>query len=274
MKGGTGRAEAAFSLLLLLGLAAGLLVVGLWGLSRAGGRLLAPFWQPPGALGLLPLLLTSLLVSAAALLLTVAVALPGAVAFRVFLPPPVRLLLARLVRLLLAVPSVVWAFWGLDLVLPLLRRSAFGGFGLPLAVLGLFALLYPLLFSLFCQDLLGVEEALLEQGLALGASPWQAGWGLLVRSGAVRLREDGLVAGLRALGEGMVVAALIGNAAGLSWPPLGPSSTLTSVLVLDAGAAPPGSAWEGALFADGLLLFLLAVLGEGVGRWRAGRGGR
>lgn len=274
MRGGTGRAEAVVSLLLLLGLLAGLLLLGLWGIFRAGGRLLAPFWQPPGALGLLPLLLSSLLVASAALLLTAAVALPGAVAFRVLLPPPARMLLGHLVRLLLAVPSVVWAFWGLELALPLLRHSALGGFGLPLTVLGLFALLYPLLFSLFCQDLLGVEESLLEQGLALGASPWQAGWGLLVRSAAARLREDGLVAGLRALGEGMVVAALIGNAAGLPWPPLGPSSTLTSVLVLDAGAAPPGSAWEGALFADGFLLFLLALLGEGVGRWRAGREGR
>lgn len=267
MNRGTGRVEAAVSFTLLLAMAVGLVGLGLWGIGRAGGRLLAPVWQPPAALGLLPLLLASLVVAGSALLLTAAVALPGAVAFRVVLADPWRRRLWRLIRLLLPVPSVVWAFWGMELVLPLLRGTGSGGFGIPLAVCGLFALLYPFLFSLFCQDLLAAEEGLLEQGLALGASSWQAGWGLLVRSRSARLREDALVAGLKALGEGMVMAALVGNAAGFPWPPGGASSTLTSVLVLDGAAAPPGSAWEGALFADGLLLFLLALLGEGISRW-------
>lgn len=236
-----------------------------------GGRAWFPTSDPP-SLGILPMILGSGVVTLAAL----AVAVPLGVATALFIgevaPPGWRNHLKVAVELLAGIPSVVYGFFGLVIVVPWLQATLSlptGQTALAAALLlGVMAL--PTVASVSEDAVAAVPNAWREAALALGATRWQ-----VMRTVVVPAARSGLLAGVllgmgRAVGETMTVLMVSGNFP--RFPPslIAPTRTLTATIALEMAETPVGSPHYHALFAVGAVLFLftllLNVVGDVVGR--------
>lgn len=234
--------------------------------SFLGGTAWYPTQEPP-SFGILSMLAGSGLVTAGAL----ALAVPFGVAVALFvgevLPRGARDILKVAVEVLAGIPSVVYGFFGLVVLGPWLQ----GRLGLPTGqtaltaslLLGIMAL--PTVASLAEDAVAAVPDSLREASLALGATPWQTMWRVVVPAA-----RSGMFAGVflgmgRAIGETMTVLMVSGNSP--VWPPslLSPVRTLTATVALEMAEAPVGGLHYRALFAVGAILFLFTLLLNVVG---------
>jgi phosphate transport system permease protein len=221
--------------------------------------LLGNVWSPEeGGFGVLPMVWGSVAVTAGALVLAV----PGGVGMALFLtevaPPAVAALCRPLLQTLAGIPSVVYGFVGLSLLVPAIRRTLGGpGFSALAGALVLGMMVLPTIAAIAEDALRALPPALREGALALGASPWQAVRRVLLpaaRSGLI----TAVVLGLgRALGETMAVLMVTGNVAAPPTSPLDPVRTLTGNIAMEMGYA-VGHHRE-ALFATGALLLAMVV---------------
>jgi len=260
-----GTALAASASILLIALA-----VTLEGWS-ALPALFGTVWSPEeGRFGALPLLAGSLLVTLGAL----AGAVPAGIGLGLFLtevaPPRLAALVRPLLQGMAAVPSVVFGFLGLNLVVPLIRMW-FGGLGLSLLAgcIVLAIMVLPTIAAVAEDALRAVDPSLREGAYALGATPGQAAWRLLLPAARGGLTAA-VVLGLgRALGETMAVLMVVGNAAAVPLTPLDPTRTLTANIALEMAYA--AGRHRQALFASGALLLLLNLAVSQIAR-RVARG--
>ncbi|MBC7092759.1 phosphate ABC transporter permease subunit PstC [Candidatus Bipolaricaulota bacterium] len=246
-------------------------------LAFLGGKAWFPTSEPP-SLGILPMILGSGLVTMVAL----AVAVPFGVATALFIgevvPTVFRNPLKVAVELLAGIPSVVYGFFGLVIVVPWLEALL----GLPTGqtaltaalLLGVMAL--PTVASLTEDAVAAVPNAWREAAFALGATHWQT-----MRTVVVPAARSGLLAGVllgmgRAVGETMTVLMVSGNSPRFLPSLTSPTRTLTATIALEMAETPVGSPHYHALFAVGTVLFvftlLLNVVGDMVGH-RLGRHG-
>ncbi|MDB4893880.1 MAG: phosphate transporter permease protein [Firmicutes bacterium] len=213
-----------------------------------------------GRFGIMAMLWGSLAVTAGALLLAVPVGVGVALFVTEVAPPTLGGLMRRILQWLAAVPSVVYGFVGLSLLVPAIRHAA-GGFGysvlagaLVLAVMAL-----PTIATVAEDALRSLPPAYREGARALGATPWQAVRRVLLpaaRSGLM----TAVVLGLgRALGETMAVLMVTGNMPAVPRSPLDPVRTLTGNIAMEMAYA--ADLHQAALFASGavLLAMVLAV---------------
>lgn len=232
---------------------------GLWHLlgSRA--------WRPtsePAQFGMLPLLLGSVYVTVGALVIALPLGLACAVFISEVASPAVREILKPTVELLAAIPSVVFGFLGLLLIGPWLANVL----DLPIgqfAALGSLLLAFmaiPTIVSVSEDAIRAVPTAFRQNSLALGATNWQTIVGVVIpaaRSGIIAASLLGLG---RAIGETMTVLMVTGNApvvpAGLS-AFLRPIRTMTATIAAEMGETPYQTPHYHALFAIGLILFVI-----------------
>ncbi len=221
--------------------------------------ILGPVWDPEaGRFGVMPMVWGSVAVTVGALLLVV----PAGVGMALFLtetaPPPLAAVVRALLQALAGVPSVVYGFLGLNLLVPLIRKSLGGpGYSVAAGALVLGVMVLPTVASVAEDALRALPQAYREGAAALGATPWQTVRRVLLpaaRSGLV----TAVVLGLgRALGETMAVLMVTGNVAAPPRGPLDPARTLTGNIAMEMGYAV--GQHRAALFATGALL-LAAVL--------------
>lgn len=233
-------------------------------------HVLGPVWSPEdGKFGALPMLWGSLAVTAGAL----ALAVPAGVGMALFLtevaPPALGTLVRPLLQALAGVPSVVYGFLGLSLLVPAIRRGLGGpGFSVLAGAIVLGLMVLPTIAAVAEDAIRALPPAYREGARALGATPWQAVRRVLLpaaRGGVI----TAVVLGLgRALGETMAVLMVTGNAASAPASPLDPVRTLTGNIALEMGYA-TGLHRE-ALFATGALLLALVMLVNAAAR-RIGR---
>lgn len=223
-------------------------------------------WDPEaGRFGALALLAGSLGATAGALLLAV----PAGVAVALFLtevaPPAVAALVRPTVQALAGVPSVIYGFLGLSLLVPLLAGLLGGpGFSLLAGALVLAIMVLPTVAALSEEALRALPPALKEGALALGATPWQAVSRLLLPSARQGLTAAVLLGFGRALGETMAVLMVTGNVAFFPRSPLDPVRTLTGNIALEMAYAV--GQHRQALFAAGGVLLILVLLVNSLAR--------
>ncbi|MBC7260696.1 MAG: phosphate ABC transporter permease subunit PstC [Chloroflexi bacterium] len=220
-------------------------------------------WYPTfGMFGMLPLLLGSAFVTVTA----IAIALPLGVATAVFVrevaPNWAREILKPLIEVLAGIPSVVLGFFGMTFVAPHVREILGAPTGLT-AFTGALILAYmslPTIISVAEDALDAVPKSYRDAGLAIGATQWQTIWRVVVpaaRSGIVTAVMLGMG---RAIGETMAVMMVTGNAARM---PLTldsffrPVRTMTATIAAEMGEVAKGSVHYRALFALGILLFVV-----------------
>jgi phosphate transport system permease protein len=221
--------------------------------------LLGDRWYPSkGSFGVFPMIIGSFWVTAGALIVGVPLGMACAVFLCEITHPSVAVVLRPMIQLLAAIPSVIYGFWGLIVLVPLIRESL-GGPGLSILagslVLGIMIL--PTIISISEDSLRALPRTYKEGALSLGATHWQTIWRVLVpaaRSGIVA----SIILGMgRAIGETMAMIMILGNAAQLPHSILESARTLTTNIGIEMGYATGDH--RQALFATGVVLFFIIM---------------
>jgi len=217
-------------------------------------------WYPSEkAFGLLPMIIGSLYVTAGALVIGVPFGLACAVVLTEFSSKRVRRVIKPVIELLAGIPSVVYGFIGVIILVPFIRET-FGGPGLSVLaasiILGIMIL--PTVISISVDSLQAVPPSYREGSIALGATRWQT-----VKMVLFPAARSGIVASIilgmgRAIGETMATIMIAGNAAEIPGSVLKPVRTLTSNIALEMSYA-TGEHRE-ALFATGVILFIIIMV--------------
>ncbi len=221
-----------------------------------------PTAPPSPIFGIIPLLSGTLWVSFFAIL----IALPFGLAISIYLaevaPPSVSKVLKPIIELLNGIPSVVYGFFGLAVIVPLLQQT----FNLPVGesglagslVLALMAL--PTIITVAEDAMRNCPRTMREASLALGATQWQTIYKVVVPYSISGI-TSGVVLGIgRAIGETMAVLMVTGNAAVIPTSILEPLRTIPATIAAELGEAPAGGAHYQALFLLGVLLFFITLI--------------
>ena len=221
-----------------------------------------PTATPSPIFGIIPLLSGPLWVSFFAIL----IALPFGLAISIYLaevaPPSVSKVLKPIIELLNGIPSVVYGFFGLAVIVPLLQQT----FNLPVGesglagslVLALMAL--PTIITVAEDAMRNCPRTMREASLALGATQWQTIYKVVVPYSISGI-TSGVVLGIgRAIGETMAVLMVTGNAAVIPTSILEPLRTIPATIAAELGEAPAGGAHYQALFLLGVLLFFITLI--------------
>ncbi len=199
--------------------------------------LLGTRWKPANNLyGILPMIVGSLYVTGGALLLGVPIGILTAVFLARFAPKNIYTPLKSAVNLMAGIPSVVYGFFGLVVLVPFIRET-FGGRGMSVltASLLLGLMILPTIISVSETSIRAVPESYYEGGLALGASHEKS-----VFFTVLPAAKSGIFAGVvlgigRAVGETMAVMMVAGNQAVIPSSVLSGVRTLTTNIVLEMG---------------------------------------
>ena len=221
-----------------------------------------PTATPAPQFGFLPLITGTLWVSLFAILIALPFGLAVAIYMSEVADPKVRNLLKPVIELLSGIPSVVYGFFGLIVIVPLLQQV----FGLPVGESGLAGALVlaimalPTIITVTEDAMRGCPRAMREASLALGASQWQTIYKVVIPYSISGI-TSGVVLGIgRAVGETMAVLMVTGNAAIIPHSILEPLRTIPATIAAELGEAPAGGAHYQALFLLGVVLFFISLL--------------
>ncbi|MDM8216080.1 phosphate ABC transporter permease subunit PstC [Desulfovibrio piger] len=259
-------AVAGSSLLALAGIVIFLFLEGLplfsthSPLDFLGGMLWYPT-EDPGLFGIFPLLVASLAVTALSSLLAVPLGVMTAVYLNELAPPAARRIIKPFVELLAALPSVVLGFLGMVVVAPFLQDylGAASGLNLLNAALVLAIMSVPTICSVSEDALHAVPRSLREASLALGATRWQTIYRVVVPAALSGIGTAVMLGMSRAIGETMVVLMVAGGAAMLPESLLDPVRPMPASIAAEMAETPFRSEHYHALFAIGIVLFLLTL---------------
>ena len=220
--------------------------------------------------GVLPLVAGTTLVS----LIAMVVALPMGLLSAIYLSEYADARLCRVVKpvleILAGVPTVVYGYFALLFVTPLLQRvmpglSGFNALG-PGIVMGIMIL--PLVSSLSEDAMRGVPRGLREGSYALGATKMQTSLRVVVPAAFSGITAAFILAMSRAIGETMIVAIAAGQQPRLTFDPTVPIETMTAYIVqVSLGDTPQGTLEYRTIFAVGMLLFIGTFLLNLVSAW-------
>ncbi len=218
-------------------------------------------WAPTrGSFGILPMILGSLAVTLLALVFGGGLGLAGTMFLAEFAPRWSVRILKPLIELLAGIPSVVYGFMGVVVLVPWIRHT-FGGPGFSVLAAGIILgiMILPTVIAISLDALNAVPLSYKEGSLALGATRWQTLYRVQFRAARSGIIASLILAMGRAVGETMAVIMVAGNALLIPTSPLAPVRTLTSNIALEMGYA--AGDHQRALFATGVVLFvIIAVL--------------
>jgi phosphate transport system permease protein len=209
--------------------------------------------------GVLPLVVGTTLVSLIAMLVALPMGLLSAIYLSEYAPPRLRRIVKPVLEILAGVPTVVYGYFALLFVTPLLQRvipdlAGFNALG-PGIVMGIMIL--PLVSSLSEDAMRGVPRGLREGSYALGATRMQTSLRVVVPAAFSGITAAFILAMSRAIGETMIVAIAAGQQPRLTWDPTVPIETMTAYIVqVSLGDTPQGTLEYRTIFAVGMLLFL------------------
>lgn len=223
--------------------------------------LLGTTWKPLNDLyGILPMIVRSLYVTAGAILIGVPIGILCAVYLARFCPRRLYAVLKPLIDLLAGIPSIVYGFFGLVVIVPLIQQltGASGGKNILTASIMLGIMILPTIISVSESAIRAVPESYYEGALALGATHERS-----VFFAVLPAAKSGILAGVilgvgRAIGEATAVKMVAGNQAILPNSILSGVRTLTSNIVVEMGYA-EGMHRE-ALIATAVVLFVFVLI--------------
>lgn len=227
-----------------------------------GGTLFGTVWDPSrGAFGLVPFMLGSLIASGLALVCSVPLAFACAATLSELAGPTMRRLSRRLLSLYAAIPSVVFGYVGLVLLVPAIAvRSRSPGLGLLAAAAVLVLVALPTITLLMLDTFEALPASLRQESFALGATRLQTLWKLILPAARPGLLTASLLGLARALGEALAIQMVVGNAPVMPRGLVTPAATLGTGLVAELGMLRRGSAHSDALFAMAFALLLASML--------------
>jgi phosphate transport system permease protein len=220
-------------------------------------------WTPLFAtprFGVLPLVAGTVLVSSIAMVVALPMGLLSAIYLSEYASDRVRRLVKPVLEVLAGVPTVVYGYFALLFVTPLLQRvfPQMAGFNAlsPGIVMGIMIL--PLVSSLSEDAMRAVPRGLREGAYALGATRMQTALQVVVPAAFSGITAAFILAASRAVGETMIVAIAAGQQPRLTANPFVPLETMTAYIVqVSLGDTPQGTIEYRTIFAVGMLLFLM-----------------
>lgn len=220
-----------------------------------------PTSKPVAQFGILPLITGTLLVSLGAILFALPLGLACAIYMAEITNKRTRSFMKPIVELLAGIPSVVYGFFGLVVIVPLIQKvfhldvgeTALSGS----IILGIMAL--PTIITISEDALRNVPVSMREASIALGATKWQT-----ISKVLIPYSLNGITTAIalgigRAIGETMAVLMVTGNAGNLTLSYLKPIRTIPATIAAELGEAPAGGMHYQALFTLGCVLFVFTL---------------
>lgn len=227
-----------------------------------GGREWLPTSTPAPQFGALPLILGTLWVSFFAILIALPLGMGVAIYMSELAGERMRKVLKPAIELLAGIPSVVYGFFGLVVIVPLVQRA----FDLPVGetafagclILAIMAL--PTIITVAEDAMRNTPLAMREASLSLGATQWQTIYRVVIPYASSGI-SAAIVLGIgRAVGETMAVLMVTGNAAVMPTSLFEPIRTIPATIAAELGEAPAGGAHYQSLFLLGCILFLITLV--------------
>lgn len=218
-----------------------------------------PSWNPAESMyNLAPMLSGTLYAAAGALLLATPLGIASALFIAYYASPSAASIYRRLVELLAGIPSVIYGFWGLTTLVPLINQLNPPGASLLAGILVLTLMILPTIALTSLAALLAIPAEYMLGTAALGMSRWG-----MIRGVALSAAKTGIVAGIilaagRAIGETMAVLMVTGNVVQHADSLFDPVRTLAANIALEMPYAMGDH--RAALFVSGLTLMLLVML--------------
>ena len=237
------------------------------------GFLTGTVWQPQiGRFGVLPLLNATLMVSGIAMLVALPLGLGVAIYLSEYAPERTRAILKPILEVLAGVPTVVYGYFALTLVTPILRaiigKDVVQIYNTASAGIVVGILVLPLVASMSEDALRAVPDALREASYGLGATRLETVSSIIVPAALSGITAAFIVAISRAIGETMIVAIAAGAGPNLTLNPLASSETITGHIArISGGDLSYDSIDYQSIFALALLLFIMTLALNVVSRW-------
>ncbi len=223
-------------------------------------------WQPTiGKFGVLPLVTSTFITSSIAMLVALPLGLSVAIYLSEYATPRARALLKPILEILAGIPTIVYGYFALTFVTPLLRnllgKDIVQVYNMASAGLVMGILILPLVASLSEDALYAVPRSLREAAFGLGATRLETTLQVVVPAAMSGLVAAALLAISRAVGETMIVALAAGAGPAFTFNPFQAAETITGHMVrISGGDISYDSMDYNSLFALGLLLFALTLM--------------
>lgn len=221
-------------------------------------------WSPEGdvpSFGALPFITGSFTVTLLAALIASPLSICAALFMTEIVPGWGKKLLQPVIELLSGIPSVVYGFVGLSVIVPFLRNTFPGqGIGVAAGALVLSVMILPTITSVAADALAALPQNLKESSFALGATRWQTISRVIIPTTLPAIMTGVVLGMARAFGEALAVQMVIGNAPFIPKSLFESASTLTSVITLGMGNTTMGSPHNNALWSMALVLMLMTFV--------------
>ena len=225
-----------------------------------GNFLLGKVWKPTNNLfGIFPMILGSIYVTAGAIVIGVPIGIMTAMYLALFCPKEIYKIIKPAIELLAGIPSVVYGFFGMVVIVPFVRESLGGnGSSMLSASILLGIMILPTIINVSESAIRAVPENYYEAGRALGATHERSAFNIVLPAA-----KSGVLAGIilgigRAIGETMAVIMVAGNQARMPKGLLKGVRTLTANIVIEMGYA--ADLHREALIATAVVLFVFILM--------------
>ena len=226
-----------------------------------GGKEWMPTATPAAQFGSLPLILGTLWVCLFGILIAMPLGLGVAIYMSELATSRIRKIMKPAIELLAAIPSVVYGFFGLIVLVPLIQKT----FNLPVGetaiagslILAIMAL--PTIITVAEDAMRSAPLAMREASLSLGANQWQTIYRVIIPYASSGISAAIILGVGRVVGETMAVLMVTGNAAVLPHSLFEPVRTIPATIAAELGEAPTGGTHYKALFLLGCILFIITL---------------
>lgn len=219
-------------------------------------------WVPTkGVFGILPMIVGSIYTTIIALIIGIPIGLGCAIFLAEIASKKLSKVLRKCIEILAGIPSIVYGFFGMAVLVPFIRTFNQGpGFSVMAAGLILAIMILPTIISIAEVSLRMVPSSYKDGSLALGASNWQT-----IKKVSLPTAKSGILAGIilgigRAVGETMAVILVAGNSPIIPKSLFQPVRTLTVNVVIEMAYVSTGSDHYHALFATAIVLFVFVMI--------------
>ncbi|ULT55670.1 phosphate ABC transporter permease subunit PstC [Neobacillus drentensis] len=209
--------------------------------------------------GVLPFIFGSFAVTFLSAIVAAPLGIGGAIFMTEIAPSWGRKILQPIIELLVGIPSVVYGFIGLTVLVPFIREHVGGlGFSLLSGTIVLSIMILPTITTIATDAMSSLPKSLREGSYALGATRWQTIRKVLIPAALPTLLTAVVLGMARAFGEALAVQMVIGNVRDIPTSLLDASATLTTIITLNMGHTTYGSVENNTLWSMGLILLVMS----------------
>ncbi|HET7627815.1 MAG TPA: phosphate ABC transporter permease subunit PstC [Bacillales bacterium] len=203
--------------------------------------------------------------SFAVTILSAAVAAPLGIGSAIFMTEIAKKwgqkLLQPVIEILVGIPSVVYGFIGLTVIVPFIGKYIGGlGYGILAGAVVVGVMILPTVTSIAADAVKSIPDDIKNASYALGATRWQTIYKVIIPAALPSLLTAVVLGMARAFGEALAVQMVIGNARGFPDSLVDPAATLTTIITLSMGHTTYGSTLNNALWSLGLILLVMSYV--------------